>query len=168
MKNKIKFIMVIIFLIVMSVIIVLLLRKRNIGNEIAAIKLYEDLIDITVVEHSNDSIEFLSIYIDNIFDPLNKKLLSNEAKIEILNYSKKYNSNIYSMKREDLFSLKNNNYKDKIGLCIDFSFSSLSYKKAIVNVYYYVDSQSSGVQTYVVKYNKNKWDILKTNSEIVS
>lgn len=51
---------------------------------------------------------------------------------------------------------------------INFKFSSFSYKKAIINVYYYVDNQSSGIQTYMLEYNKNKWKILKSNFEIVS
>lgn len=170
MKNKVKLLISIILFIGILVIIALLLKKKDIGNETASIKLYEDLIDITVAEYSNNSNEYLCIYIDNIFDPLNKKLLSNEAKSEILNYSKKYNSDIYNMKKEDLISLKKNNngLKNKNGLCINFSFSSLSYKKSILNVFYYIDNQSSGMQTYVLKYNGNKWDILKTNSELVS
>lgn len=164
-----KYILIaIILFIVISVIIFILCIKKNIGNETAATRLYEDLIDIIVTQYSNDSNEYLSIYIDDVFDPLNKELLSEESKKEILDYSKKYNSNIYNMKKEDLFSLKNSIYKNLNGLCINFSFSSLSYKKAIVNIYYYVDNQSSGMRTYMLKYNKNKWEILKSNSNIIS
>ncbi len=168
MKSKKNILIAIIFFIIILVIIFVLFIKKNIGNETSATKLYEDLIDIIVSQYSNDSNEYLSIYIDDVFDPLNKKLLSEESKKEILSYSKKYNSNIYNMKKEDLFLLKDNNYENLNGLCINFKFSSFSYKKAIVNVYYYVDNQSSGMQTYMLKYNKNKWEILKSKSDIVS
>ena len=167
MKNKIKLLKIIILFIIILVVIVLLLNKCSMGNEIAAIKLYEDLIDITVTENLIDSDDFLAIYVDNVFDPLNKELLSNDAKVEILNYSKKYNFNIYNMNKEEVFLLKNDN-ENQNGSCISFNFSSISYKKAIVNVYYYIDNQSSGMQTYVLKYVKKEWEIVKTNSQVIS
>ncbi|CCY71532.1 unknown [Clostridium sp. CAG:921] len=92
-------------------------NKKNIGNETAAIKLYEDLIDNIVSQYSNDSSEYLSIYIDDALDPLNKELLSEESKKEILSYSKKYNYNIYNMEKEDLILLNDNNYENLNGLC---------------------------------------------------
>lgn len=168
MKNKKNILLAIFFLIVMLIIIFALFIKKNIGNETAAVKLYEDLIDNIVSQYSNDSSEYLSIYIDDALDPLNKELLSEESKKEILSYSKKYNYNIYNMEKEDLILLNDNNYENLNGLCINFKFSSFSYKKAIINVYYYVDNQSSGIQTYMLEYNKNKWKILKSNFEIVS
>ncbi|MDD3303646.1 MAG: hypothetical protein PHP54_01875 [Clostridia bacterium] len=163
--KKIVLTIIIIIILITSISIFFLLNKQHIGNETAAIKLYENLIDTIMEKNSNRQSDYLSISLDNAIDPLNKKELSSEAKEEILNYAKKYHHIIYNKNKEDLLALE---FEKINGLLINFSFSFSDFNKVAVNVFYYAGNQASGEQTYLIEYMKERWNMTKTNKNLVS
>lgn len=165
MKKKIILCIIIVIIITLGILCYISITSKNLKDEKSAIKLYKDLIDIIASKHSTPQDEFLSISFDNVLDPLSKEKLSDSAKTEILNYSKKYNSVVYDKRKEELINEENTNLPK---LIISFSYSNFSYKKATVSVHYYIANQSSGMQTFVIKYTKNGWTISKTAYETVS
>ena len=167
-KKKFLIIIVVSLFILFSLIVFIWLHIKNKGNEKLATRLYEDLIDSVITQYLNTSYDYLSIYVDNIVDPLNKKLLSDESKKEILEYSKKYSNSVYDMRLNDLFTSEKFKDSNLTGICISFNFNLLDYGEAYINVYSYLDNQAAKVQTYMVKYSKNNWNISKINTEILS
>lgn len=165
MKKKLLLTIIIVFAIIAISLIYFFIMNKNLKDEKSAIKLYKNLIDTIASKYSTFQDEFISISFDNVLDPLSKEKLSNDAKKEIINYTKKYNSVIYDKAKEDLIN-ENNEHTNK--LFISFSYTSFSYKKATINVYYYISNQSSGMQSFKIKYTKDAWNISKINYEVIS
>ena len=161
MKNKI---LIIIFVIIAILFCIFVLYKFKLnGNESAAIKLYNLIIDETLKNDLGNNYEYLSIYLDKTLDPLNKKELSDYAKKEILKYEKKYNEVIYDKSKDELLSVNNDTTHNLNGIYISIStdVNSLSHNKAIINVVYSVGRQNSNMRNYLVEYSNNSWKISK-------
>lgn len=142
-------------------------KKQQAGNEAAAIKLYEDLID-KISNNIFDNDEYISIQFKRVLDPLNKKTLSKQAKNEILNYCKKYKDTVYNKTAEELISSGLGVEGNLDGILINLNVVSVSYNQAKISVSYYKANLGAGGTTYIVKYKNNKWEIYDSGISWVS
>lgn len=161
------FVTLVLVMIVTGVSASFIYKKQQEGNEAAAIKLYEELIDKISNNISNYD-KYISIQFERVLDPLNKKTLSKNAKNEILNYCKKYKVTVYTKSLEELIASRLGKADTLDGILIKINMVSISYNQARISVSYYKANLSAGGTTYTVKYNNNKWDIYDENTSWIS
>ncbi len=125
--------------------------NHKIGNEIASVHLYKNLID-TYLNNNNllTNCNYISIDVTSLIDPSTNNKLSDNSKNEILNYCKKYINNVYSEKIQD---------DSLMGLNIDFYISGKNKNKFNIDIKYSLsNSNIIGGRTYICIYN-NVWTV---------
>lgn len=145
---KIKSIVIVIIFLILIVILAIVelnLYKNNKSNESAAILLYKEIID-KIFALNKDIIsktENVYINVDELIDPLNGNLLSNNSKIVINNYCKDY--------------CKINNSKDTNYSINIHQFSKFSNKVSFNIMVKY--GSSSQMISYTAEYINNSWKL---------
>ena len=78
MNKKIFILLIVLILIIilLSVVFIIFCNKKNEGNEIAAINLYEELIDKILENRVYETDNYISIDTTSFIDPLNNNILS--------------------------------------------------------------------------------------------
>ena len=155
MNKKIFILLIVLILIIilLSVVFIIFCNKKNEGNEIAAINLYEELIDKILENRVYESDNYISIDTTSFIDPLNNNILSESAQTEILDYCRKYNKVIYKSSDIDL--------KDESLEGVKITFNIRKKKKETINidVNCYRSNLGSGGREYICTYSNNTWNI---------
>lgn len=169
MNNK-KLIIGIILVILIVIIFSFINYFSNRINEIAAVNLYKEIIDLTVLENkglTNDA-EYISLDINTLVDPLSSKRLSDNSINEIVSYCKKHNEKVLKKGYEQLISEGLGDSTKLKGVLISINLRSKSFNTAIITSKIYSGNLGSSMVSYKIKYNGNSWSYSENGEKVQS
>jgi hypothetical protein len=166
MSNK-KIIFSIILIIIFVISFVYFINR---SNENAAINLYKEIIDLTVLENSglSQNAEYISLDTTKLVDPLNDKKLSDNSIDKLVKYCEKYSDKVYEKNYQELVNDGLGDNTSLKGYLISITLTSKSFNNGTINSKIYKGNQGSSMTKYNIKYNNNSWIYEESGEKVQS